>query len=1221
MPITLETETAKVKGLSFHPTRSWILASLESGIIQLWDYRTGILLEEYMDFYDESVLPVRCVDFHSLQPLFVAGGDNYLIKVFNYKLRRCLFTLKGHIDYVRSVEFHKEQPWIVSASDDHTVRIWNWQSRQCISVLAGHNHYVMCATFHPTENLVASCSIDQNIRVWDISGIKSQKNTGEDFINITQLNQDLFGQDDVMVRFILEGHLSGVNWVAFHPTQNMIVSASDDHMIKLWKFTNDRAWEIETLSGHSYNVSCAKFDEKQEMVVSNSEDGSIKFWDYIKGNVLETYTIENTKFWILATHPKQKLLAAGHDKGFLIFKLHRERPASEMCENSLIYVKDKFIKKYSIKDGSEITIAQLGRSGSKQQPYAISYDKFSKHILITDRPRTLKKNGGRRLQNKDTWELYRLPQSKGRTVETIKKVHAGDGSAAVFISARMYAVLNKGKLTLRTVNKSGKRTIEMPSEIGNVENIFSATVGTILLKTSSHIHLFDFEQMQVMESRKLKDVRFVSWSENKETLALMTKHYIAITDAKLNVKCSTHEMIRIKSGAFDNHGIFMYSTLNHLKYMLPNGDSGTIRTLDQPIYIVKVINKQIHYVNRDGIARMLHIDNTECLFKLALCNGQTSKINKIIGSSKILGKSMISYLQKKGYPSIALRFVEDIETKFKLAIECGKINIAKKCAHQLDQPEIWKQLAAEATKHGDFETVEKCYQNVRNYDQLSFHYLINGSMQNVQNMTNLAVKKDNMQSAYQNSMYLGDVEKRVRLLRKMGKLKLAFVMANVHGLTSLAEEIKNSIEGEFEMPTFSHTPSLFQPPTPVNPNQGNWPLLRTDDDDEELLTQQDDDAAVGDDDAAWENMEGIPGLEDEFSKEATQETVGEDGEEEEQWETLGDDIVGDIDAIDLDQSDSNEVTAFSEPTEGRDMADLWVDNSRFPLDAIASGEFVIAMDLLNKALGIRNFETLKSHFMAIYSTARLMMPLSNQLPSLMLPLQRNDFDASIELEERKHQSLPAYSSTYLLETIETAAKEGSKLVTSGKNDEALDLFTDLLNRLPFVIISSKKENLRYQDVLTKISEYKLACTLKKEMNDADDKRRCELSAYYTRCNLSSTNIKMGLNTAMVTNFKAENIKFAATFAKRLVKLSPPASIAKTARFILAKAEQAEAANKHELNYDDRNPFIVCGYSHSPIYIGSESITCSFCAAKCLPKFQGKTCKVCNLGTLGTKTGS
>lgn len=72
--------------------------------------RMGVLLERF----DEHDGPVRGVDFHRIQPLIVSGGDDYKIKVWDYKLRRCLFTLLGHLDYIRTVQFHSEYPWIVS---------------------------------------------------------------------------------------------------------------------------------------------------------------------------------------------------------------------------------------------------------------------------------------------------------------------------------------------------------------------------------------------------------------------------------------------------------------------------------------------------------------------------------------------------------------------------------------------------------------------------------------------------------------------------------------------------------------------------------------------------------------------------------------------------------------------------------------------------------------------------------------------------------------------------------------------------------------------------------------------------------------------------------------------------------------------------------------------------------------------------------------------------
>jgi coatomer protein complex subunit alpha (xenin) len=55
----------------------------------------------------------------------------------------------------------------------------------------------------------------------------------------------------------MEGHNAGVNWCSFHPRDNLIVSASDDKRIKLWKFSDTRCWEYDSYSGHTvlYNIN------------------------------------------------------------------------------------------------------------------------------------------------------------------------------------------------------------------------------------------------------------------------------------------------------------------------------------------------------------------------------------------------------------------------------------------------------------------------------------------------------------------------------------------------------------------------------------------------------------------------------------------------------------------------------------------------------------------------------------------------------------------------------------------------------------------------------------------------------------------------------------------------------------------------------------------------------------------------------------------------------
>jgi len=72
-----ESKSNRVKGLSFHPVRPWILASLHNGQIMLWDYRMGTLLDKF----EEHDGPVRGVDFHRTQPLIVSGGDDYKVRM------------------------------------------------------------------------------------------------------------------------------------------------------------------------------------------------------------------------------------------------------------------------------------------------------------------------------------------------------------------------------------------------------------------------------------------------------------------------------------------------------------------------------------------------------------------------------------------------------------------------------------------------------------------------------------------------------------------------------------------------------------------------------------------------------------------------------------------------------------------------------------------------------------------------------------------------------------------------------------------------------------------------------------------------------------------------------------------------------------------------------------------------------------------------------------
>lgn len=55
-------------------------------------------------------------------------------------------------------------------------------------------------------------------------------------------------------------------------------------------------------------------------------------------------------------------------------------------------------------------------------------------------------------------------------------------------------------------------------------------------------------------------------------VALLSKHAIVVADKRLGNAATVHETIRVKSAAWDDSGVLIYTTLNHLKYCLPNGE-------------------------------------------------------------------------------------------------------------------------------------------------------------------------------------------------------------------------------------------------------------------------------------------------------------------------------------------------------------------------------------------------------------------------------------------------------------------------------------------------------------------------------------------------------------------------------------------------------------------------------------------------------------------------
>lgn len=1277
-----ESKSSRAKCVVFHPQRPWILVALHSSTIQLWDYRMGTLIDRF-EGHDG---PVRGVDFHKTQPLFASCGDDYSVRVWSLQTRKCLFTLNGHLDYVRTVFFHPELPWLLTSSDDQTIRIWNWQNRKEIACLTGHNHYVYCAQFHPTQDLIVSASLDQTVRVWDFSGLRKRHSAPSSsspafsfeeqmaransmalsqqsgFSGTSASSHDMFGTDAI-VKYVLEGHDRGLNWAEFHPTLPLIISAGDDRVVKLWRMSETKAWEVDTCRGHTANVICCTFHPFQDLILSVGEDKTIRVWDLHKRTPVQQFKRDPDRFWHISCHPTVNLFAAAHDEGVMVFKLERERPASTLSpqDNSLLYInREKAVIQCDLNTGIERPLVSLKKVAlAPWTPFrSMSYNPADRSVLVVSKETASASGGTPNLSAQNTigtYELVNLPKADTGAATDPQNSLRGTGDQALFISRNRFLVLNTATQSLEVRDLGNAITKTVKSPVTNTKDIvYGGAPGVVLILGSSSVALYSVQQKTVVAEANINGVKYASWSNDGNHLALLAKHGITIVDKNLETISFIHETIRIKSATWDvaTSGVLVYTTLNHLKYALLNGDSGILRSLQNTMYVIKAQNESVACINRGGTVKVLKIDPTEYRFKRALVNNDFNEVLRIIKTSQLVGQSIIAYVQNKGYAEIALQFVQDPQTRFDLAIESGNIAVAHEQAKILNNAATWKILVEEALAQGNHDVVEDVYQRQREFDKLSFMYLVTNNTDRLSKMEQIAANRDDALGIFQTSIFARSIEPRITLLKNSGMAPLAYSLAKSNGMYDLANEILSEAgleETDVRIPTHSVEEKTY-PTAKKQTYASNWPVKPSPLSffEQALLGNMESlslEETAQFTDAQHKRAEK-PGLfrEKTLSKDvsaasgaraAVSAESDESEGEAEDWDIdLGGDV-GQHGAADLiDINDEGEVQSEGVTIgtdEGVSEPSLWTRSSQVPVDHVAAGSFETAMQLLNRQAAVVEFAPLKERFLDVYKGCHLYLSGNEGLPPLQyfprrnaskpLPLVPNASNISELIEHGQALVADTYKSM----------REKTVKVSLRKLENIVTHFRETLHAILLTATSNAEEAEAVKRSITTCRDYILAFSIEIERRriqkaEPDNKKReLELAALFTKPQLSPQDRAYQLVTAMMSICSRKNFQLASVFASELLELEPenlPAGMERwldDAKKIVVAAERAPL-DPIEVEYDQFAEFAVCPATLTPIYGGAPSVTEPLTQAKYHADYKNTVCvitKVTNVGGVAT----
>lgn len=1067
--------------------------------------------------------PVRTCAFHPSQPIFATGGDDNTVKVFNYQQRRLLFTLTGHADYVRHVCFHHEAPWIMSSSDDQTIRIWNWQSRTNIAIMTGHSHYVMCAQFHPRDDIVASGSLDQTVRIWDISGIRrkhanpaSSTRRPYDERNLAPGQIDLFGSADGVVKFVLE-HERGVNWVLFHPTRNTLYSASDDRTVKVWSMSASQVLNIDTLRGHQNNVSAIVLHPLHpNLLISDSEDRSLRVWDIGRkgGHVVVNYRRDKDRFWALAAHPALNLIAAGHDSGFIVFKLEHERIPLTVHDNTIYYVKDrKAVHTYSIIDGKDEVIYLL--EPPTNLPANLAFVPAESRFILSSNTAA------------STDSKYQIIPMDAR-----QQPFSGAGAFGVFVGRSRFAVLDAANIrVMSSIDNSPQMTIKYP--IDKVVRLLPSLPGQTIVVSEKEIVFYDFlQERAVGPPMKLPHVKYGVWSSDLQFCALFSKeaiyvlHRSSLGDKAVSHQRTIKESTLVKSVCWETLDkdsslpILYYTTSSHLKFALPqHPDEGIISTIEQVIYIAHVRGNVLHGIDRQGKISKLQFDPSEPHFKRALRTKNYGEMFRIIESGRLIGQSIIAYLRHTGHADIAIKFVRDPRLRMDLALESHNLEVAIDAAAKIDEPGAWSRLAEEAMQHGNTKVAEMVYRHTKDWSRLTFLYMLTGDFRAMSKLGRQLADEGSYGLAIQGAIMMGDAAALSSYLIAASQPCLALALNLSAGNTAEARRI----ESEFDVSLVDFVPPSEQvalrPHTGIIPSSEPWPTVRPV---SELYSPalqaasqayaekpSIEKASPTSQEAGWDVADELAFSGSELLAETEDELAAAI---EEQAEELG---VATTNATPAFYQDAPEFL----PTDSEHLLVKSWKASAVPACHVMARSFDTAFQLLREQVGVTFFDPLLPLFHKVVLSSNLPFPSVNTLRSLVIPSPGE----------------PIYSAA----SLEAALQASHSLTTAGKFTDAIQAYRQVIHQALLSRVINEGEQTSVLETISLCKEYILGLSMehaRRSMNGApsDHARPLELALYFAHRPLRTDHRQLAMRSAVTALFKAKCHRTAGQLARQLL---------------------------------------------------------------------------------------